>query len=112
MPMAKGPNLEMYATDPVAFIDDCIEVNERGQAFHLEAWQREVLRLAFQFSESGRLPWDTLILAMLKKTGKSFLNAALMLWWAFTQEAPNELYCFANDLEQAGARIFAVMLRL
>jgi len=110
--MAKPPALEIYATDPVAFIDDCVTLNERGQPFHLEPWQRELLRLAFAFDAEGRLAWDTLVLAMLKKSGKSMLNALLSIWWMYTQEAPNELYCFASDLEQAGARVFAMMLRI
>jgi phage terminase large subunit-like protein len=33
-------------------------------------------------------------------------NAAVILWWAFTQEVPNEILILANDFEQAQARVF------
>jgi len=69
--------------------------------------QREILELAFTFDENGRLPYDTVIYSCPKKSGKTTLNAALTLWWALTQEAPNECLMVANDLEQAKARAFA-----
>jgi hypothetical protein len=33
----------------------------------------------------------------------------LTLWWAFTQEASNEIIVLANDMEQALARTFRTM---
>jgi phage terminase large subunit-like protein len=45
----------------------------------------------------------------VKKSGKTTLNGALTLWWAFTQEAPNEILIVANDLEQSLARVFRTM---
>jgi hypothetical protein len=44
--------------------------------------------------------------------GKTTLMAALGLWWADTQEAPNEILVVANDLEQAASRAFATMVTL
>ncbi len=58
------------------------------------------------------MPWDTFVFSCVKKSGKTTLNAALTLWWATTQEAPNELYILANDLEQAKARVFETISRL
>jgi len=46
------------------------------------------------FILSGALPHrtnDTIIYSCVKKSGKTTLNGALTLWWAFTQEAPNEI---------------------
>jgi len=94
---------------PLTFIDKLVKKNELGQAFTLMPEQREIQRLAFTFDENGRLPWDTVIYSCVKKSGKTTLNGALTLWWAFTQEAPNEILIVANDLEQSLARVFRTM---
>jgi phage terminase large subunit-like protein len=94
---------------PITFIDRLVKKNELGQPFGLMDHQREILRLAFAFDENGRLPYDTVIYSCVKKSGKTTLNSALTLWWAFTQEAPNEILILANDLEQTLARVFNTM---
>lgn len=94
------------ANDPVTFIDTYVTRNELDKPFHLFPHQREILRLAFAFDEEGRLPYDTIIYSCPKKSGKTTLNAALSLWWGFTQEPPNEIPLVANDLEQATGRVF------
>jgi phage terminase large subunit-like protein len=103
---------ERYARDPVAFIDDLVRLNERGQPFRLFDHQREILRAAFAFDADGRLSWDTFVYSTTKKSGKTTLNAALLIWWAFTQEAPNEVFILANDQEQAQARVFSSAARI
>jgi phage terminase large subunit-like protein len=105
-------DMARYEHDPVAFIDDFIRVNERGQPFHLFDHQREILRAAFVFDDEGRLPWDTLVYSTRKKGGKTTINAGLTAWWAFTAEAPNELFVLANDQEQAQSRVFSAAARL
>ncbi len=104
--------LKHYGRNPVAFIDDFITLNELGQPFSLFPHQRETLRLAFPFDRDGKLPWDTVVLSWIKKSGKTTVNAALVLWWAFTQEAPNEIPVVANDLEQALGRVFKTVVGL
>jgi phage terminase large subunit-like protein len=104
--------LRRYARDPAAFIDDLVKHNEAGSAFHLLPAQREVFQLAFAFDVSGRLAYDTIVYSCPKKSGKTTLNAALTLWWAYTQEAPNEVLIVANDLEQALARVFNALTGL
>lgn len=94
---------------PITFIDRLVKKNELGQPFKLMDHQREILRLAFTFDENGRLPYDTVIYSCVKRSGKTTLNSALTLWWAFTQEAPNEILILANDLEQTLARVFKTM---
>src|SRR2546426_10463423 len=94
------------ANDIVAWIDRTITVNELGHPFRLADYQREVFRTAFVFDAQGRLPWDTFLYSTLKKSGKTTLNALVTLWWAETQEAPNEILMAANDLEQVQARTF------
>jgi len=109
-PMTRS--LDTYRTDPVAFIDDFIKVNERGAPFTLQPHQRTVLRAAFTFDADGRLAWETFLYSCPMKSGKTTINAALCIWWAMTQEAPNELYVHANDEEQARSRVFSTILRL
>jgi len=104
--------LAEYPTDPVAFIDDCLPLNELGRPWRLALHQQIVLRDAFRFDAHGRLPWDTILCSCPKKSGKTTLNAAVTCWWAFTQEAPNELLIIANDLEQAQGRVFKALVGL
>ncbi len=108
----RADQLARYARDPVAFLDDFVKVNERGQPFALFPHQREILHAAFDFDAEGRLPWDTFVYACPKKSGKTTINGALMVWWAFTQEAPNELLALANDFEQARDRHFAAAAKI
>ncbi len=104
--------LARYPRDPLAFIDDLVKRNELGQPFPLLDHQRDVLRLAIFFDEGGRLAFDTIIYSCPKKSGKTTINAALTLWWAFTQEPPNEILIIANDLEQAQGRVFKALAGL
>jgi hypothetical protein len=99
----------MNIISPTTFIDRLIKKNELGQPFALTDEQREILRLAFAFDKDGRLPYDTIIYSTVKKSGKTTINGALTLWWACTQEAPNEILVLANDLEQSLARVFNTM---
>jgi phage terminase large subunit-like protein len=89
------------------FIDRYIKKSELDKPFRLTSHQRQILELAFDFDENGKLPYDTVIYSTVKKSGKTTLNACLTLWWALTQEAPNECLVVANDLDQARARAFA-----
>ncbi len=105
-------DLLAYATDPVAFADDLVTKNELGRPFYLLDHQREILRLAFTFDEEGRLPWDTILWSCIKKDGKSWKNAVVVVWWGFTQEAPNEIDIRSNDLEQSLSRVFKMIVGL
>ena len=104
--MSRLTSIERYRHDVVAFIDDELRLNELGHPLTLCPHQREVLRAAFPFQDNSRLPYDTTIYSCPKKGGKTTINAAVTLWWAFTQEPPNELLIVANDLEQAQGRVF------
>jgi phage terminase large subunit-like protein len=99
----------MKIVSPITFIDRLVKKNELGQDFRLMDHQREILRLAFAFGQSGKLPYDTVVWSCPKKSGKTTINGALTLWWAFTMEAPNELLILANDLEQSLARVYKTM---
>ena len=95
-----------YARNPVALGGVRIPRQRDWRDVPLLPHQAVILRAAFAFDAAGRLPYDTIVYAAPKKSGKTAMNAALTLWWAFTQEAPNELLVVANDLEQAQGRVF------
>src|SRR3989304_8939941 len=86
----KGDLLHLKKNMMVAFIDQAIKRNERGAPFALLPHQRDILSLMFQFDEQGKLPWDTIVYSCPKKSGKTLMNAAVILAWAFTQEPPTE----------------------
>jgi phage terminase large subunit-like protein len=95
--------------DPVAFIDRFITRDEHGCPFQLFLHQRTFLQAAFQFEPDGELTCNTITYGATKKSGKSTTNGIVTLWWAFTQEAPNEILIIANDLEQATSRVFQTL---
>jgi phage terminase large subunit-like protein len=76
----------MKPISPVTFIEKYVRKSELGKPFKLFPHQREILNLAFTFDKNGKLPYDTVIFSCPKKSGKTTLNAALTLWWAFTQD--------------------------
>jgi phage terminase large subunit-like protein len=104
--------LARYRTDVVMFVDDYLPRNELGQPWCLEPHQRAILHQAFTFDHDGRLPYDTIIYSCPKKSGKTTINAVVTLWWAFSQEPPNELLVIANDFEQAAGRVFKALAGL
>ena len=96
----------------ITFIDEYITRNERGRPFELVDHQRQVLEVLFAFGPDGKLPWDTILYSCPKKSGKSTVNALISLAWAFTQEAPNEIYLLANNEDQARGRVYNTMTRI
>lgn len=103
---------QRLACDPAAWIDENIQVSELGKPFKLADYQRRVLDAMFVFDQAGKVAIDEAVWSEPKKSGKTTLAAALALWWADTQEAPNEILIVANDLEQATSRAFATMCTL
>jgi phage terminase large subunit-like protein len=96
----------MRNISPETFFDRLLKRSEIDKPFTLFAHQREIFRLAFDFDDNGKLPWDTIVYSAPKKSGKSAINAGLTLWWALCQEKNNELLVVANDLEQALSRVY------
>jgi phage terminase large subunit-like protein len=103
---------QRLALDPAAWIDENIKVSELSKPFKLADYQRRVLGAMFVFDQAGKVAIDEAVWSEPKKSGKTTLAAALALWWADTQEAPNEILVVANDLEQATSRAFATMCTL
>lgn len=106
----------------VEFIDKYLKKNEHNKPWGLFDHQRAIFRLAFDGLRDeamedgvrvpGKLPWDTVVYSCVKKSGKTTLNAALVLAWAFTQEPPNEVYILANNMDQAAGRVYSTAIRM
>jgi Terminase large subunit, ATPase domain len=109
---AMPPKIQRYERDFVGFVDQYVKVGETGKPFALLPFQKEIFDIAFAFDADGTLPWDTFLFSTIKKSGKTALNALVTLWWALTQEAPNELFVLANDMEQAQSRVFAAIAKI
>lgn len=105
------PNLSRYSRDPVAFIDRFIRKDEKGRRFRLSPHQRRVLAATIRWDDAGRLQLKVLLWGEMKKSGKTFLAAALLAWWAFTN--PNsETIVAANDLDQSVGRVFKTLVAI
>jgi phage terminase large subunit-like protein len=83
---------------------------ESGKLIRLRPWQRRLLLAMFP-PDGSAPPWETFLLSLLKKTGKTELNAIATAYAALTFPAPEVVYCMANDLEQAEERVFARIAR-
>jgi phage terminase large subunit-like protein len=93
------------AIDPAAFADAHLPLNEKGQPWTLSSHQRRVLARMFRRAFRLRV-WSE-----PKKSGKTFIAALLVLWWAFTH-AHTEIILAANDAEQSQGRVFKTVADL
>lgn len=96
---------EPLRLDPALFADTFLPNNEKGKPWRLSRHQRRVL--AHMFKRAYRLR----VWGEMKKSGKSFIAAVLLIWWAFTR-ANTEIIVAANDLEQAQSRVFQTAVAL
>src|SRR5262249_47641942 len=101
----------MAIISPVTFIDRVITKSEKGLPWTLTPYQRRVLELAFRRRPNGALLYRQVVLSEPKKSGKTFITAALGLWWACVT-AKTEIIICANDREQAESRVFRTMADL
>ena len=81
-------------------------VPETKQPIVLSDIQQQILRHVFTPDADGIMPYQTILYSCTKKSGKSTLAALVTLWWALTQEAPNEIFLAANDLDQSRGRVY------
>lgn len=109
--MLASRQLTRYRTDIVAFLEAEFYLPTTRQPIVLAEHQKKVLRAAFTPDKEGRLPFQTILLSCVKKSGKSTLAAGIMLWFALVEssEGPNELFAVANDLEQSRGRVFKMV---
>ena len=103
--------LERLRLDPALFADTFLPNNEKGKRWELSRHQRRVLARAFRRGRRGELRFRLVLWSEPKKSGKTFLAAALLLWWAFSN-SNTEIIVAANDLEQSVSRVFETAVAL
>ncbi|MDP2662304.1 MAG: hypothetical protein Q8R28_16400, partial [Dehalococcoidia bacterium] len=83
-------------------------VNESGQSqlIQLTRLQQALLRFLLQRTEDGRFRFSTIVWSTIKKSGKTAISAMVARWASETWGRYSEVYCMANDLEQAKGRAY------
>lgn len=76
----------------------------------LASYQRRGLKEALAVEENGNFRYSIILWSDLKKSIKSVLAAAVVLWRAFQVEW-GSVYIIANDLKQADSRVFYYIRR-
>jgi phage terminase large subunit-like protein len=103
-------DLEHWKANPAAFIETVLYNPETGAPFKLLDAEREFLKHAFALDEHGRLRYPEQVYACPKKSGKTGFAGLHMLTTILLYGGRlAEGYALANDLEQAGARVFAAI---
>lgn len=83
-----------------------------GSAIILQPHQKAILRFMFEaYPEKTGRNLSTIIYATPKKSGKTTIAALVGRWIAETQGRFQEIYCVANDFDQAKNRAFAAASR-
>lgn len=91
--------------DPVTWIEKEFYIPETGRAIQLEAYQKAVLQEAFRRDSDGKLIYSLILWSDLKKSAKSTIAAAVVLWMAWHHEWET-CRVVGNDLKQASSRTF------
>lgn len=110
MPKLTKEKIELYRADLVKFAGEQFYIPETGKPIKLLPHQKKILRLAFT-PKRGKMPYSTIVYSAPKKSGKTAIGALVATWWALSQEPYNEIYCVANDQEQARSRVFQAVTR-
>lgn len=85
-----------------------------GSEPHLLEHQKRILTAAFTPDASGKLPYRTVVYSARKKSGKTEVGAMICNWFAFggiSSGVNSEIFCAANDVDQAEGRIFRAFKR-
>jgi phage terminase large subunit-like protein len=105
--------LARWRRDPVAFITEVLLDPGTSAPFELYPAQVEFLRAALRLTAAGRLPCPEMLFSAPKKSGKTALAAMIAIYVAVVLVGPYaEVYCLANDYEQAASRVFQAAARI
>jgi len=96
--------------DPVRWIEREFYVPETNAAIVLQPYQRAVLRRAFWRDSAGLLQYSLVLYSDLKKSAKSTIAAAVVLWLAW-HHPWETCRVVGNDLKQADSRTFYYIRR-
>lgn len=100
------------APDIVEWAESEYILAETGAPIQLEEHQKRILREITKRDKQGRLIYQTVVYSAPKKSGKTEIAALLTLYWAlFLCKSYGEIYCCANDLEQAQSRVFNAVVK-
>lgn len=106
-------SLARWRRSPVAFIEEVLRDPENGRPFKVYDQEREFLSRAFKLTSDGRLEFPELVFSAGKKSGKTALAAWCAIYAAVVLGGPfAEVYCLANDYEQAASRVFQAAARI
>jgi phage terminase large subunit-like protein len=90
--------------DPAAWAEKYFYVPETDDhRLVLDPYQKQALREALSVDERGLFRYSTIVWSDIKKSIKSTIAGALILWWADTHEWAS-IKIVANDLKQADSR--------
>ncbi len=113
MPKSNKALLARWKADPVAFVTEVLVNPEIGAPFDLYAEEVVFLRAALTLTADGRLPFPEMIFSAPKKSGKTACAAMCAIYAAvILAGAYGEVYCLANDYEQAASRVFQAAARV
>ena len=105
--------LEQWRRDPGAFIESQLVNPETSKPFVLLDAEREFLKHALLLTPDGRLLYQELLYAAIKKSGKTGFAALLVITVLLLFGGRfGEGYIVANDLEQAQSRVFEAVRRI
>lgn len=90
--------------DPADWIEENFWIPELKGPIQLEPYQREALREALRRDENGNFIYSTIVWSDIKKSAKSTICAAVVLYFAM-HTTWGEIYMIANDLKQADSRV-------
>ena len=90
--------------DPADWIEENFWIPELKGPIELEPYQRAALREALRRDENGDFVYSTIIWSDIKKSAKSTICAAVVLYFAM-HTTWGEIYMIANDLKQADSRV-------
>ena len=102
--IAKFIECEYLPISPATHLVEKEYVSAKHGGFALQPDQIRVLNHAFT-PVNHRLPYDTVIYSDIKKSGKTALEAAVMVAWA--RVYGGEIYGLANSATQAGDRAYS-----
>lgn len=111
--MITAEQAKRYVRDPINFLEERYILPETIKHIKLEWWQKEwILKpLFYDLDENGKRKYNTAIIAMPKKNGKSALGAGLCMNALFCWEPFGEIIIAANAKDQASMIIYNKLRR-
>jgi hypothetical protein len=104
--------LDHWKVNPVAFIEQLINP-DTGEAYELLEAEKLFLAHMFTLDDNGRLLYPDQIYSSIKKSGKTVFGAIIAIVMVLLYGGRYaEIYCVANDLEQAQSRVYEMCRRI